>query len=408
LFARKPQGKENIIASTGKYLVGIALQSGEGAPAATPQYRLQCQGSPDIRPATETGRREETGTTRDQGDPIVTQRAVTGGFQVLIRPNSAPLLFYGVTGAKAAALRGVLWAAGVAKSVGDLVRPTATSNKDLFEATVAGTTGTAEPAWPAGIGSTVVDGSVTWMNRGPVQNSHTLTMADDQPWFTIWRYVYGMLAERFEDCKLVSAQTSGGANDNNGDLSATFGVIGKRYSDVTGSIAYDPFDPAAAAGELDTSQPVRWFGYSHTKGGAANTDLDQMQNTINANQEGAKTDQIYFGRVEPTQRTSEHTAQYVFRNLGDYKRAAYGGTGLLTPSDSMAEDEHVYSFVDSGGARRMKLTIPRFIYLGADLPVNASGEMGRIGVAGGPGRPASGSIETVELYNSKASYPAAA
>jgi hypothetical protein len=396
------------VVATGKYLVGIALQSGEGAPAATPQYRLQCQGSPDIRPATETGRREETGTTRDQGDPIVTQRAVAGGFQVLIRPNSAPLLFYGVTGAKAAALRGATWVASTAYALGALVRPTSAANKDLFEVTTAGTSGAAEPVWPTGIGSTVTDGTVVFTNRGPVQNSHTLTMADDQPWFTIWRYVYGMLAERFEDCKLVSVQTSGGANDNNGDLSATFGVIGKRYSDVTGSIAYDPFDPAAAAGVLDVSQPVRWFGYSHTKGGTANTDLDQMQNTINANQEGAKTNQIYFGRVEPTQRTSEHTAQYVFRNLDDYKRAAYGGTGLLTPSDSMAEDEHFYAFKDSGGAQRMSLTIPRYIYLGADLPVNANGEMGRIGTAGGPGRPASGSIETVRFFNSTASYPTAA
>lgn len=394
--------------ATGKYLIGIALQSGEGSPAAAPQYRLTCQGSPDIRPATETGRREETGTTRDQGDPIVTQRAVTGGFQVLIRPNSAPLLFYGVTGAKASALRGAVWAASAAKAIGDKVRPVSGANTDLFEATVAGTTAAAEPAWPTGIGSTVVDGTVTWKNIGKVQNSHSLTAADDQPWFTIWRYVYGMLVERFEDCKLTTVQWGGGANDNNGDLSATFGVIGKRYSDVTASIAYDPFDPAAAAGELDVSQPVRWFGYAHTKGGTANTDLDQMQNTINANQEGAKTNQIYFGRVEPTQRTSEHTAQYVFRNLDDYKRAAYGGTGLLTPSDSMAEDEHVYRFVDSGGAERMKLTIPRFIYLGADLPVNANGEMGRIGVAGGPGRPASGSIETIEFFNSKTSYPTAA
>ena len=392
--------------ATGKYLLGIALQSGEGAPAATPQWRLMCQGSPDIRPATETGRREETGTTRDQGDPIVTQRAVTGGFQTLIRPRSAPLLFYGVTGAKASALRGAAWAASTAKAVGDLVRPTAAANKNLFEVTVAGTTAAAEPTWAnaPNVGDTITDGTVTYVNRGEVQNSHTATMADDQPWFTIWRYVYGMLAERFEDCKLVSVQTQGGANDNNGDLSATFGVIGKRYSDVTGSIAYDPFDPAAAAGELDTSQPVRWFGYRHTKGGASNNDLDQMQNTITANQEGAKTDQIYFGRVEPTQRTSEHTAQYVFRNLDDYKRAAYGGTGLLTPSDSMAEDQHFYAFKDSGGAERMSLTIPRFIYLGADLPVNANGEMGRIGVAGGPGRPASGSIETVKFFNSVASY----
>lgn len=45
--------------------------------------------------------------------------------------------------------------------VGQYVRPSV-FNGFVYKATVAGTTGGAEPAWPTTIGATVVDGSVTW------------------------------------------------------------------------------------------------------------------------------------------------------------------------------------------------------------------------------------------------------
>lgn len=56
------------------------------------------------------------------------------------------------------------WAAAVAKSLANFVKPTV-SNKYRYECTTAGTTGATEPTWPTVDGSSVVDGTVTWTCR---------------------------------------------------------------------------------------------------------------------------------------------------------------------------------------------------------------------------------------------------
>jgi len=55
----------------------------------------------------------------------------------------------------------VIWQAGYAKVVGNLVRPSV-SNNHYYRCTVAGTTGVAEPAWPTTEGDTIADGTATW------------------------------------------------------------------------------------------------------------------------------------------------------------------------------------------------------------------------------------------------------
>ena len=55
------------------------------------------------------------------------------------------------------------WVASTAYSVGDVVRATTLQSTGLvFQCTVAGTSDAAEPSWPTDIGSTIVDGGVTW------------------------------------------------------------------------------------------------------------------------------------------------------------------------------------------------------------------------------------------------------
>ena len=56
------------------------------------------------------------------------------------------------------------WITGTAKTVGDLVVPTV-PNGHVYYCTVAGTTGGSQPAWPKN-GTTIVDGSVTWIDAG--------------------------------------------------------------------------------------------------------------------------------------------------------------------------------------------------------------------------------------------------
>lgn len=64
-----------------------------------------------------------------------------------------------------------VWFASTAKVVGRRIQPTSPSNVGLFECSVAGTTGTAEPTWPTTDGQTVVDGGVTWTRIGAQNKS---------------------------------------------------------------------------------------------------------------------------------------------------------------------------------------------------------------------------------------------
>ena len=58
------------------------------------------------------------------------------------------------------------WAASTAYALGAIVIPTA-NNGLWYECTTAGTSGTAEPAWPTTEGATVGDNTVTWTCRKP-------------------------------------------------------------------------------------------------------------------------------------------------------------------------------------------------------------------------------------------------
>ena len=60
------------------------------------------------------------------------------------------------------------WAASIAATAGQYVSPT-TANGHLYVCTTAGTTGTTQPTWPTGIGSTVVDGG------GYLDRSHRIS-----------------------------------------------------------------------------------------------------------------------------------------------------------------------------------------------------------------------------------------
>jgi len=75
-------------------------------------------------------------------------------------------LEFGLTAAFRALFTGyATWAAGTAYALGAFVVPT-THNNRIYEATVAGTSGTTEPVWPTIVGNTIADNTVTWTCRG--------------------------------------------------------------------------------------------------------------------------------------------------------------------------------------------------------------------------------------------------
>ncbi len=63
------------------------------------------------------------------------------------------------------AVTATTWTATTVKASGNIVKATA-SPLYAFRCTTAGTTGATEPTWPATVGATVTDGTVTWTNVG--------------------------------------------------------------------------------------------------------------------------------------------------------------------------------------------------------------------------------------------------
>ena len=94
--------------------------------------------------------------SKDQMDskPVTFKnRIINGDFSIWQRGENA---LYGTPPA---------WAASTAYNVGDKIIPT-TANGYYYECIVAGTSGTAEPAWTTTVGGTITDNTVTWEVKG--------------------------------------------------------------------------------------------------------------------------------------------------------------------------------------------------------------------------------------------------
>lgn len=71
-----------------------------------------------------------------------------------------------------------IWSTYMNRRIGDQLREGGSAHNYRFECTVAGISGGTEPAWPAGLNQTVVDGSATWKNMGLIPDYAWLTWDD--------------------------------------------------------------------------------------------------------------------------------------------------------------------------------------------------------------------------------------
>lgn len=131
--------------------LSFSLQAAKGTPAATGQQRTYLTGG-GVAPAREINDVEETSSSRLRSTSYVGQVSVAGEPVMAVRPKMIGLLLHAAMGAKAV-------------------------------------TGAADP----------------W--------THTFTLANTQPWMTVFRMLGGLLFERFTDVKVSSLafeSTSGG------------------------------------------------------------------------------------------------------------------------------------------------------------------------------------------------------
>lgn len=377
--------------NVGRYY--FALQSAKGSVASAPQYSVDVTGA-ELAPTPETEQRSETGLGRDPGDTYIRVLQAGGGMNVLLRAKTAALFLYGVLGAKAVTQLGTAWAASTAKVVGDLGRPTAGGS--LWEVTTAGTTGTTEPTWSnsPNIGDTIPDASVVWTRR---QNSnmyeHTLTPANDQPWFTVWRMLGDSIYERFDDCKITASNIEWGAG---GDVTAAMSIFGLKFTRLTS---------IPAGGAHDSATPLRVPGVIYTLEGATDNSLTNGNVNIEANQGPIQTVDITNSYLEPGPRNITGSYEQVYTDVTRYAKVYYGsGTGT-SPSETVYTGALNFKFGKAYGPR-LEIDVPKAGFTGATANPDPGGDPLRLPVAWSAYRPASGDITTAKVRNDVASYGA--
>ena len=151
----------------GVFQLGFSKQSAKGTPAATAVYAVPLLGG-NIMPARTVNDLEETTTTRLRAQSYASLVAVEGEPEYAVRLPSLGLLLYAAMGAKAV-------------------------------------TGAADPY------------------------THTFTLANAQPWFTMWRQAADLVYERFVDVKTNLTLTSEAGQP----VKATFSLSGNTATSQT-------------------------------------------------------------------------------------------------------------------------------------------------------------------------------
>lgn len=176
------------------FQIGLGIQSAKGATPTTPSYWLDVTGS-DLGPQPESERRSETGLGVDVGGSYIRVLGAGGSANVILRPSTAPLIFYGILGTKA------------------------------------------------------VTGA------GPY--THTITAASTKPFFTVWRSLGGQLWEVFRDCQFTGVNVQWGAGgDVTADCSIT-GLSFTRLTSAPVGGTYDATEaPFRVPGYVSTINSV--------------------------------------------------------------------------------------------------------------------------------------------------------
>jgi hypothetical protein len=373
--------------------LGIGLQSAKGTRSTAPLFWLNLTGG-RIRLAPETEQRSETGLGRDVGATYIRVLAGNGDPSFLLRPKTAPLLYYLLYGAKAAANVGTLWLTGQTYTLGQIIR---TSANKVFEVTTAGTGGTVEPTATT-IGSTVnATGGVAvyTLRSNTALTQHTITPANDQPWCTVWFRMGDTLYEVLQDAKFTGGNLEWAPG---GDLALSCSIVGLGMERLTS-------DPGGGTQDLD--EPFRVPGAVYTIGASPDNTLTSGNFNVEANQTPIQTNDIVYSYLEAGTRAISFGYEGVWTSVARYAQVYYGGAAGTIPAKTLFTTDVAFQFGTPGYGPLCKFEIQKAIFTEAGTDPNPDGSPMMISVAGAADRPAAGQISQATFINDVASYAAA-
>lgn len=380
--------------STNVSRIGLALQTAKGSRAANVQWWLDVTGG-RMRPAPNVEQRSTTGLGVDVGEQFVSMLSSSGDPAFLLMRKTAPLIYYGLLGAKAHAQLGTAWSSGQTYTLGQLIKPTAGGK--LFEVTTAGSGGTTEPTWASAttIGQTVPSspaGAVYTYRQSTDMYEHTITPANDKPYFTVWVELGDSLYEVYQDVKFTGGNLEfpGG-----GDLALSTGLQGLAFERLTAS-------PSGGTPVYDTGyEPFRRPGSVLKIGGTQDTSIASGNINIDWGQNLVQTDGIYPSYNEPGGRNITFGVESVWSTVARYAQINYGDPVGVTPLGTIFETDLDFKFGPDYGPQ-IRFIMQRAKFLEANANPDPAANPLMLSIAGGAGRVSAGSIIEVRVRNSQA------
>lgn len=256
-----------ISAALGYYLIGV--QSAKGV-VATTWFKFRASAESTLAPDKVVNRYHMTDSGRDEGDAFTSVVSVKGAISTYLHPDGVAIPFY------------------------------------------------------------LALGSVADSGAGP-NYTHTLSPADDLPWFSAFRVVGGVITEQMLDCKLNMLTVEAEAGDA---PEATWDIFG-----ITPTWAAEPVGPTAIVGD-----PYKFYeGKNALKVNAVPIAMHKWKFEVNNNLSPYQADDYFLSDIDPGKRqvSFDYSAHFTGpTSEPKYREFMYGSDAGTTVSTALVSKPH--------------------------------------------------------------------